>query len=118
MLPNELLLHVFSYIPFYSLKLDVQYVCRDWRRCARDILEKRLADSVELLQKAHTTNAKDAQLRSVYDTEEEGEGKPTKFTCWLLGNFEHPSESQVVTGMEVKLHGFDRETGMLEFLPT
>jgi hypothetical protein len=118
MLPNELLLHVFTYIPFHTLKFEIQNVCRDWRLCARDILEKRLAEGVELLQQAHTTNAKDAQLRSVYDTEEEGDGKPTKFTCWLLGNFEHPTESQVVTGLEVKLQGFDRETSLLEFLPT
>ncbi len=72
--------------------------------------EKRLDQSVKLLQ-SHTKNT----VRSVFEQEEV---ECAKFTGWLLGNFEHPTESQVVTGLEIQLDGIDQQKGLLVFLPT
>jgi hypothetical protein len=116
MLPTELLLSVFSYIPMHELQFQIQSVSTEWRRCAQEIVRKRLDGIVDLLQQAHS-HKNSTTLHSIYDTEQERIAS-NRFTGWLLGNFEHPGDSQVVTGLQIQLEGWDRDTGLLSFVYT
>ncbi|KAJ3326259.1 hypothetical protein HDV06_000135 [Boothiomyces sp. JEL0866] len=95
------------------LKNTSLLVSHTWRKCALEILNRRLEEYSKVLNEYQKSSAT-PELINVFENESKGKS----FTAWILGNFEHPAESQVFTGIEIVIDGFNVQKCSLVFKPT
>lgn len=119
-LPTELLIKVLHYIPLHKLRNLTKNVCKLWEKCTREVMEQKLKlISISLNEFGSSISDQD-KLKSIFDesSERDSSSDTEKFTAWLLGNFDHPNESQVVSGIQLVLSDHSSENGYLVFTPT
>lgn len=125
-LPNELVHHIFMHLPLYHLKTKMKFLCKAYNIIAVDVIEKRLKSCFRLLQDlgpaAKTPAIQSNGLNNLPDLILDGRIESptaanyvslphsdmytlTPFKAWMLCNLEYPSDSNVLTGIEIVLTG-------------
>ena len=125
-LPNELVHEILSYLSLKALKTKTKRISKFWNEISKQLAEEKLANCKYVLENlqnypievlADPESRLDAKIlsdmaRLMY------KGDKHPFKAWCLGNFEYPGDSNVVTGIELKLESLDSQLGSFVFVPT
>lgn len=123
-LPFELIEQYFSFLPMHTLLKTCKQVNQIWRKVAKGIIKKQIKGCYRLLNNIGSIKPSE-NIPNFFDINELGlRGSKSRletespFKSWLLCNLEYPSDSNVISGIEIELSSYDEDAGELIFTPT
>jgi hypothetical protein len=120
-IPNELITEILEYLPLHDLRNKTQLISKLFKMVTRRVVGKKLAKLASCLNEFGGSITDEDKLKSIFESDVDARRKSAStepFTAWILGNFDHSTESQVVTGIQMVLSSYNVSSGTLTFVPT